>query len=91
MADDRTPEQKAADTAFEDAIRALLAAYGATEGPLMEWILLTAQHVDEGDGTTATATSHWVAPGQPLHRSLGLLGYSETRVRAHIAGNADLE
>lgn len=85
---DRTPEQAAADTAFEDAIRDLLAAYDA-EGLLTEWVLVTASHIDDGTPTTTTAVGHWVPPAQPLHRSLGALDYAVTRLRAHIAGNAD--
>lgn len=88
MSDDRTPEQRQADDRFEAAIRDLLEAYNS-EGLLMEWALVTTTHHDEGDGSTATAVGQWVPPGQPLHRSLGLLDYSATRLRAHIAGNAD--
>jgi hypothetical protein len=91
VSDDRTPEQRAADTAFEAAIQALRAAYDETEGMLMEWVVLTSQHIAEDDGSSSTAVSRWVAPGQPLHRSLGLLDYGATRLRAVIAGNADLE
>lgn len=91
MSDDRTAEQRAADDRLEDAIRAHLEAYDTTDGVLMEWVVLATQHIAENDGSSATAVSHWVPPGQPLHRSLGLLDYAATRLRAHLAGNADLE
>lgn len=84
-------ELRAADARFEEAIRDYLAAYGEGDGLLMEWVLLTSQHSSSDDGTTSTAVGNWVAPDQPLHRSLGLLDYQATRLRAHIAGNADTD
>lgn len=91
MSDDRTDEQREADATFEAAIVELLKAYGSADGPLMEWVLVTSTHHLDDDGSTSTSVGQWVAPGQPLHRSLGLLDYSTTRLRAHIAGNADTE
>lgn len=91
MSDDRTPEQREADAVFEEAIVELLKAYDSADGPLMEWVLVTSTHHMSGEGTSSTAVGNWVNPGQPLHRSLGLLDYTATRLRAHIAGNADIE
>jgi hypothetical protein len=91
MSDERTPEQVAADNQFEEAIHAFLTAYDATDGPVIEWMLLTAQHLVNDDGTTSTAVGHWVPPGQAYHRSMGLLDYMQTRLRAVVAGNADLD
>lgn len=88
MSDDRTDEQRAADTRFEAAVDELRSAY-ESEGLLVEWVLVTAAHIANDDGTSSTAVGHWVPPGQPLHRSLGTLDYATTRLRAHIAGNAD--
>lgn len=85
------PDRRAADATFENAIRDYLAAYGQSDGLLMEWVLTTSQHLSNDDGSTSTAVGNWVADGQPLHRSLGLLDYQATRLRAHIAGNADTE
>ena len=91
MTDDRTAEQLAADEALEEAIRLHLAAYDEGDGLVMEWVLLVTQHLDDGSDSTATAVSRWVRAGQPIHRTMGLLDYGLTRLRATVAGNADLE
>lgn len=91
MGDGRTSEQKSADDRFADAISELMLAYGATDGLLIEWVLLTAQHHVNDDGTTSTSVGNYTQPGQPFHRSLGLLDYAQVRLRAHIAGNADTD
>lgn len=84
-------ELRAADERFEDAIRDYLAAYDESDGLLMEWVLITTQHQAHDDGRTSTAVGRWVPDDQPLYRSLGMLDYQATRLRAHIAGNADTD
>lgn len=43
------------------------------DGVLMDWIVLTAQHRVEDDGSTTTRMVHYVPDEQPLYRTVGLL------------------
>lgn len=90
MCDTRTPEQTAADQALEDAIRAHQQAYDVAAGVLMEWVVITTQHVD--DGHHQATSLGWSCPyAQPMHRTAGLVHYAEVRLNAMIAGNIDLD
>lgn len=91
MTDHRTPEQRDADDAFEEAIRALLTAYGADDGLLLEWVIDTTQHIAEADGSSSTVTAYFTNPGAPLHRTLGLLGYVDERVRTTIRALGEVD
>lgn len=79
----RSPERKAADDKFEDAVREYLKSFNG-EGLLMDWVLVTAEHVIEEDGS-ATGLSVYVSSEQPLHRTVGLLAYAQRRTDIAIA------
>lgn len=91
MADDRTPQQLAADEQLREAAKAITAAYASDRAWVpMEYVLVYSMQSwdDEGDARTAVGTA--VDSGTvPIHRLLGLLEYAATRYRKLINEDDD--
>lgn len=83
---DRTADLKAAYQRLEEAIDDVTRLEGA-DGVRTEWILVFAtQHYDDdGDGLTQVGTVLPDSGHVPYHRSMGLLDYALTRMRAEIS------
>lgn len=73
-------EWNAADEKLEDAIREHLAADEDDEGFLVDWIIVTAQHVPFEDGTSGTTMRMQSSNNQPLYRTAGLAAYAMAKV-----------
>ncbi|MEU6376801.1 hypothetical protein [Streptomyces sp. NPDC046909] len=86
MTDD-SRKLKAAYQRLEEAIDNVARLEGF-EGVRTEWILVCAsqRYDDEGDGITQVGTLLPDGGGQvPYHRTMGLLDYALTRMRAEVA------
>lgn len=87
-----SPEGRAyaANRAFArmvDAIEEFERAQSATDvggSILVDWVLVTASHFDQGDGSSGTAYGLWGPLELPAHRLLGLLEYGTHKARARI-------
>lgn len=85
MVDD--PQLKAAYRRLEEAIDEV-SGHEVFEGVRTEWVMVVAsqQFDDDGDGITQVGTLLPDGGGQvPYHRTLGLLDYALTRMRAEVA------
>lgn len=51
---------------------------------LVDWVLVTASHFDQGDGSSGTAYGLWGPLELPAHRLLGLLEYGVHKATARI-------
>lgn len=71
----KSPQEK-----LEDAIKEYQASRGHDDGLLVDWVLITAQHIPEADGESLTANAVYCPSHQPLYRMSGLLKYGEIRV-----------
>lgn len=81
MSDTRTPEQRAADDALEEAIKARDRAYDGRAGILMEYVVVSAwaMFVDDNE---VTMIDYSGGAGQPVHRTFGLLSWAFEKYRA---------
>lgn len=75
-----TDEQKAADRALEEAIDRMSKAYGE-EGLLMEWVVITAHHIDDGEGGSATGIDYFASDDLPVYRMQGLIEFVRDRLK----------
>lgn len=67
---------KEADEKFEAAINEYLASKGYGDGMLIDWMLVTAQHISHDDGESSTALSVHVEATQSVYRGVGLARYA---------------
>lgn len=79
MNDDMS-ERKMAEENLEEAIKDFLATCGHDEGLLVDWMLVTAHHIDSGDGDTWTANGIYGPREQPIYRAAGLVTYAQIKV-----------
>ena len=89
MMDDRTPEQRNADRALEEAIDASAKAYGE-EGLLIEWVVVAAHHLDDGNDTF-TSVNWTVSDGLPIYRLMGLINFAGRQIAATADDGGDGE
>ena len=91
MADDRTPEQLAADEQLREAAKAITEAYASDRAWVpMEYVLVYSMQSWDEDGDALTAVGTAVDSGAvPIHRLLGLVEYASTRYRRLIASDHD--
>lgn len=85
MTDD--PQLKAAYRRLEEAIDDVTEHEGF-EGVRTEWVMIlaTQRYDEDGDGVTQVGTILPDGGGHvPYHRSMGLLDYALTRMRAEVA------
>lgn len=75
---------KDANDKLEEAIKEYMEAHEHNEGLLVDWVLVTAQHFDEGDGNTATANAIYGPPNQRLYHALGLLDYAIVKIKRNV-------
>lgn len=69
-------DNKEADEKFEKAIEEYLGEIGYGDGLLIDWIMVTAQHIPHEDGSTGTSLSILTSPHQSVYRSIGLARYA---------------
>lgn len=81
---DTEKRRKEADEKLEEAIKEYMEANDHGEGLLVDWLLITAQHFDEGDGSTATANAIYGPPHQRMYHALGLLDYATIKIRRSV-------
>lgn len=75
-----TPEEESATEAFEASLKALLEAFGYDRGVLVDWVLVSAQHVipdSDPESRGATAAAMFFRFGQAPYRTDGLLDYGK--------------
>lgn len=93
MADERTPDQVAADEMLREAVGVVAIAYGdGLPWVPLEYVTVYSMHRfdDEGDALTAVGTA--IDSGSvPIHRLLGLLEYASSRYRKTIMTDDDDE
>jgi hypothetical protein len=78
-----TPEELKAEQALEEAIKNVLVVRGYTDGLLMDWVVITAQHIvpnEDPDGSGATGHLMLTPHTQPAYRCDGLLDYGKMLV-----------
>jgi hypothetical protein len=76
------------DQQLEDAIRARLAALGADDGTLTDWIVIAAVQKFDEDGDLATQVATVFPDGtMPYHRIIGLIEHARIRYHAKISGH----
>lgn len=80
---DQTPEQKQADKELGEAIKNQARAYGQ-QGLLMDWVVITSHHADDGNGNTYTGIDWSTSPDLPYYRNLGLLEFVRERIHDDI-------
>lgn len=84
---DQTPELKAAYQRLETAIDEV-ARLESFEGVMTEWVVVCAsqRYADDGAGVTQVGTLLPDGGGHvPYHRTMGLLDYALSRMRAEVA------
>lgn len=69
-------DNKKADDKFQDAIEEYLGEIGYGDGLLIDWLMVTAQHIPHEDGSTGTSLSILVSPQQSVYRGIGLARYA---------------
>ena len=71
---------------FAEALQEFLNSQGAPHGLLMDWIVVSAEHIAE-QGGTSTAVGIWGPDDQPIYRRAGLLKYATERIDLEITSN----
>ena len=71
----KTPEQ-----ILQEAIRDYLGSRGHTDGVLMDWVIVTSQHVVNPQGGSATNLAFHTSEDMALHRVAGLIRYADIRI-----------
>lgn len=74
---------------LEEALKEFLNAEGHGEGLLVDWFLITSQHIDEGDGTTGTGLGMYGPQHQRLYSAAGLLHYAAIKIDQKIQSPSD--
>lgn len=72
MSDDNQEAQEK----FEQAIKEYLETIDFGDGLLIDWIMVTAQHIPHEDGSSGTTLSILTSPQQSVYRSIGLARYA---------------
>lgn len=71
---------------FETALEEYLAARGDNEGLLIDWVVITAHHIDDGESHTMTANGIYGPSHQRLHNALGLVSYAKLKIENRANG-----
>lgn len=74
------------DAKFEEAVKQYLTAQGYDDGLVVDWFLITAQHMVEEDGAGSTALSVFGPYGQPIYRAAGLIQYALNKINERFLG-----
>ena len=85
----RTPDQKAADNALEEAVKRALEAYDLNRGALVDVLVLSAQTRFDEDGGQYTTVARLTLGGMPHYRILGLLDFAQAAYRGDISATPD--
>lgn len=72
------PTEKDAGEIFHEAVRIYLEHLGYGDGLLVDWMLVSAQHLIV-DGGSATSMSVVVSREQPIYRTAGLIAYANAQ------------
>lgn len=86
MVDSKQPRKnnKEAEETFDQAVRDYLEALDYGDGLLVDWLLVTAQHIVEDDGSSSTGQAIHVSREQPLYRTSGLARYAMKKTDARM-------
>ncbi len=71
------------DEIFHEACRVYLEHCGFGDGLLVDWMLVSAQHMITQDGS-ATSLSIVVSREQPVYRTAGLVQFAKTKTDAKL-------
>ncbi len=80
----RSPEEQEAIDKFEEAVREYTRFY-EVEGLIIDWLLVTAEHIAEDDGGSSTGLAMYVSPTQSIYRTSGLANYAKIRVDENMS------
>lgn len=69
---------------FHEAVRVYLESQDYADGLLVDWILVTSQHMIPDDGGSATSLAIMVSRDQPLYRTVGLAQYAITKTQQRL-------
>lgn len=61
---------------FEVALKEFLQSQGYDDGLVVDWLLISAQHIIEDDGSSSTALALSGPTTQPIYRAAGLVKYA---------------
>lgn len=75
-----------AEAKLEEAIREFLVFKEHDDGLVLDWVLVTAQHIDRGEDGIFTATGMYVPVHQKIHHTAGLVRYAEFKVARAFTG-----
>lgn len=81
MSDDNQEAQEK----FEQAIKEYLESQDFGDGLLIDWIMVTAQHIPKEDGSSATTLSILTSPQQSIYRSIGLARYAVHKTEGNLS------
>ena len=74
-----------AEEKFENAIREYLEAHEYGDGLLIDWMMVTAQHIPHEDGSSGTSLTILTSPSQSVYRSMGLARYAVVKTEKAVA------
>lgn len=83
MVDEYDPSDQSADDIFHEAVRVYLEHVGYGDGLLVDWMLVSAQHMIVDDGS-ATSMSIVVSREQPIYRTSGLIDYAREKTNQKL-------
>lgn len=69
-------DNKEADEKFHKAVEEYLGEIGYGDGLLIDWLMVTAQHIPHEDGSSGTSLSILTSSQQSVYRSIGLARYA---------------
>lgn len=69
-------DNKKADDKFQASVEEYLGEIGYGDGLLIDWLMVTAQHIPHEDGSTGTSLTILTSPQQSVYRAIGLARYA---------------
>lgn len=69
-------DNKEADEKFQAAIEEYLGEIGYGDSLLIDWLVVSAQHMPHEDGSTGTSLTILTSPQQSVYRAIGLARYA---------------
>jgi hypothetical protein len=82
--EEEEPNERQAELDFEAAMQKYMEILGQREGLLVEWFLITAEHVETGDGRAATVNGIYGPYNQRVFSAAGLLRYATVLIDERI-------
>lgn len=76
-------DKKTAEANLEKAIQdyvQVVVGEDTDPGLLIDWLVITAHHIEEGDGVTATANGIYGPKNQRLYAAAGLVKYADIKI-----------